>query len=859
MLEICVVTCVLGVMAGSTLFLGSLRIEQQRIEATQARLKLIEAALLNYAEVNGKLPCPANNTLPYGAVNHGEMANGNDCVGGSITADWVDGHVVGGGIPFAALGLPVEAALDAWDRRIVFAVDARMTREAALSRNPRNSSCGSITLEDESGKKIAQYAIFLLMSHGIDGHGAYSSTGNLLTTGITNASTVINAAPTRHFRSHGYVENPQDSFDRFDDILHYKTRQQFSLHSDTSGASFSVNNNQTPQGWVYIPATVLADGRRVPAFEVMRFEASNPYGNGIPVSAEGNIPWSGVTFTQARSACQKLGGDTETGSQGVGTLMEYDIISESQWLAIAKHTAKDSRNWVDGCEGDSGLIAGHRDSSPANALSGHANDALGYHGTLNDNAEASIYNRSQRRTLYLPSGAVIWDLAGNLPEWSYCDLAGHCLAYGQTDRSAYTQNTVAAIGNYDFTNLPSLAPPRGYDNAYHTGRLNIANGTTSNGLMRGGGHSSANSAGIFQVSVGQESTATAGFRCARHPEPEPFLPVNLMGLEIWYDASDIDGDGIEEGAGEGGVDAAAACAKTTTPMNDGCVRIWRNKALNGKYHARSKRLNGNPSGNENNVPTLNLAGVNGKPAVNFDAGAAQWFDTHHGIANAPSSDNGQGFDFAGRGEFSIFIVGRAQNWNAVVAGSDDVNVWWPHFVLFPLNINEHNGNSDYVFMLDNHMQGNDAGNTFCRADGVLLGALDLLCLRDPLFKVNYACAQMGGISSPGLNHNSPHIASGVFKKGQEAGLSAYVDGKATHMTDSSVHPQNDVIAGRQCLLGALLRFLKIKMSIGMMRGDQTVRTIGNISEIIVFSRALSATERFAIERYLADKYNIPTE
>lgn len=855
LLELSVVLVIVTLLTGSTIVLGSLRIDQARINATHQRIAMLDSALKSYATLNRRLPCPANGAYPKSHNLSGqEAANPGSCMGGAVTASWEDGQIAGGTLPVATLGLPPEAMFDGWGRKFSYAVDKRFTEAGAFDNNPQDSQCGGMTIQDSNGQPQITNGIYLMMSHGIDGHGAWLENGTVLNANVTHAASLQNISHTAAFRLQPYESHPDDPKNRYDDILFYGTRSQTVLGQDNLLRNYQVNNNVTTPGWAYIPAYTLPNGQAVPAFEVMQFEASQPRADGIPSSQRLTAPWNTVTYAQARQACQKLN-EPSASANGSGSLREWDIISDSQWLSIAYQAAANSRNWEGECYGKTVLHAGHRDGSPAAAQPPGLDDRQGYAGTGNSANDPTSNNRSQRRTTYLPNGSVIWDLAGNNAEWSYCDLKNACQPGGMTDASTYTLSAINSAGNFELSGLPHLAPPNGRNSSQNTGRLQITNNSTVNGVLRGGRYNSGTDAGLFQADIGRASGDTAGFRCAKHADPEAFYPSNLNGLEIWYDASDLDGDWKEEDLLESGLDPT--CVKPGLPGYSGCVRVWRNKAGNGKYHARSRRLNGAASGTESNVPSFKRSAINGRPAVNFASGAPQWLDTYHGVNNDPATDDGQGFDFANRDAFTFIIVANAQNWDAVIAGTDDVSVWWPHFVIFPFNIKHYNNNNDYVFLVDNLMSGTDAGNSFCRGNATLLAPLDLLCLADPINKVNYACAQMGGVSSPsGLTHGAPHIASGVFSKGAKEGLSAFVDGVSLDVQGSSVQPANDTIGGRQCLLASLLRFLKIKMNIGMMRGDTSTRTIGDVSEIIVFNRALNAGERRQIERYLAGKYGI---
>jgi len=102
------------VTLGTTLVLSEL---SQRREAgdkqalTQQRLLALRQALVNFASVNGSLPCPANGAQDTGLA----VPNGAACTN------------TNGTVPWATLGVPRDAALDAWGRKVSYRVFAGAT------------------------------------------------------------------------------------------------------------------------------------------------------------------------------------------------------------------------------------------------------------------------------------------------------------------------------------------------------------------------------------------------------------------------------------------------------------------------------------------------------------------------------------------------------------------------------------------------------------------------------------------------------------------------------------------------------------------------------------------------------------
>jgi formylglycine-generating enzyme required for sulfatase activity len=81
-------------------------------------------------------------------------------------------------------------------------------------------------------------------------------------------------------------------------------------------------------------------------------------------------------------------------------------------MTIAANVLGVASNWSTGTVGSGFIYSGHNDNVPANALAADPSDANGYAGTGN------VANSNQKRTLTLSNGEVIWDLVGNVWEWT---------------------------------------------------------------------------------------------------------------------------------------------------------------------------------------------------------------------------------------------------------------------------------------------------------------------------------------------------------------------------------------------------------------------------------------------------------
>jgi len=170
-----------------------------------------------------------------------------------------------------------------------------------------------------------------------------------------------------------------------------------------------------PTGYIWVPGS--AKYGTMPGFCVMKYEAKDV--GSVATSQAASTPWTSITQTAARAACRALGAG-------------YHLISENEWMTIADNAANTASNWFGGTVGTNFMYSGHNDNGPATKLAASTDDD-GYSGT-NDSADScdGVYNNfdvgddttsgracvGQKRTFTLSNGNVIWDISGNVWEWT---------------------------------------------------------------------------------------------------------------------------------------------------------------------------------------------------------------------------------------------------------------------------------------------------------------------------------------------------------------------------------------------------------------------------------------------------------
>jgi prepilin-type N-terminal cleavage/methylation domain-containing protein len=192
---------------------------------------------------------------------------------------------------------------------------------------------------------------------------------------------------------------------------------EYQVDNNSSAPNFrlsSVNNGITsyrvtsdsapiacPVGFIVVPGSKTYG---TIDFCVMKYEAKDT-GGGKPASIMNEKPWVDVSQDSAKIY-----------SKNVIGCPDCHLISEAEWLTIAQDVISVPGNWSGNVVGSGYIYGGHNDGTPANSLAASTDDK-GY----SDTGETS---GNQRRTLTLTNGEIIWDLAGNVREWTSGQVTG---------------------------------------------------------------------------------------------------------------------------------------------------------------------------------------------------------------------------------------------------------------------------------------------------------------------------------------------------------------------------------------------------------------------------------------------------
>jgi type II secretory pathway pseudopilin PulG len=188
-MEMAVVLMIVGLLLGGMLVPLSAQMDQRSISDTQKALSEIKEALIGYALANGQLPCPAVPAIPAGQANAG-IAQAPPCTGAGST----------GVLPWATLGV---SETDAWGNRYTYRVssDFADTLGTTFGKDPNGNNCipaptpvsatfalcsaGTLNVLSavSGGVTIAGKTPAVIISHGRNGAGAYTTQGTQLAVG----------------------------------------------------------------------------------------------------------------------------------------------------------------------------------------------------------------------------------------------------------------------------------------------------------------------------------------------------------------------------------------------------------------------------------------------------------------------------------------------------------------------------------------------------------------------------------------------------------------------------------------------------------------------------------------------------
>lgn len=203
LVELTVVLIIVGLLLGGLYLPMSAQQDARQVAAAERQLQEIRDALIGYAQINGRLPCPASSAT----------GNGNEyCAGGD-----------NGFVPWTELGV---SPVDPWGRMIRYRVctEARGATPilfeikdwSAFQAQTRNDIAALADLTNPNS------VIFVLISHGKNGyHGITRDGGNGPNepAGLNNPDEDTNASTATTFVSRAPSPATTPTIGEFDDLV----------------------------------------------------------------------------------------------------------------------------------------------------------------------------------------------------------------------------------------------------------------------------------------------------------------------------------------------------------------------------------------------------------------------------------------------------------------------------------------------------------------------------------------------------------------------------------------------------------------------------------------------------------------
>lgn len=267
-------------------------------------------------------------------------------------------------------------------------------------------------------------------------------------------------------------------------------------HADSTNGGGGVALN-CPDGFVAVPGN---SSFGTSDFCVMKYEAKDVGGNAVSQAV--GKPWVDINQPDAEAAAQ-------------ASCNGCHLITESEWLTIAHNILNIDSNWTGGTVGSGAVYAGYTSCPFAfydiEMLPAGTDDANGY-------ANTGVTSGSQRRTLTMNNGSVIWDLSANAAEW--VAPQGTSVMPSPSDYEWYEWNALTDNGSVTPNPFPSYGTPAAASWGSDQGLGRVLSGGSGKDYIRSGSCIDWDVPGIFYLNYNyspEYGSASVGFRAAMTP------------------------------------------------------------------------------------------------------------------------------------------------------------------------------------------------------------------------------------------------------------------------------------------------------------------------------------------------------
>ena len=253
LVELSIVILVISLLMAGVFSMATGSINNSKEALTNQKMKEIYKSMGTFLMINKRLPCPASlarskiDDVDYGKEER-DNAN-NNCGTSGIYTSSVSGlsNLIIGAVPIKSLNLGSEFAEDGYENKLSYVIDKRFTKNfiaptaGTLEDSFGTVGSGTVLMSANENQVsaavlLSDKVIFVLISHGPNGFGSFSSASDQVNPDATDIDEIenqIKPSSTPNF-DNKFIINSYKS-DVFDDVLMYKTRNNFIQ-------DFSANN-----------------------------------------------------------------------------------------------------------------------------------------------------------------------------------------------------------------------------------------------------------------------------------------------------------------------------------------------------------------------------------------------------------------------------------------------------------------------------------------------------------------------------------------------------------------------------------------------------------------------------------------
>lgn len=302
LLEMSIVVLILGILlvGGINLHLSIVELSEKNLSSD--RVYVVDRAIREYVLKNLHLPCPSNILLSETDADYkesfGKELRGSDGECTVKNSKFKNDRYIAGGVPTRDLELPSEYTEDAWGNRIIYVIDTEYAKSKKGFFASGGASINIKGTKDENGKVVTNRAIYVLISSGQNGNGAFrDGIQNDIDNNLDDAKNII--SKTTSFNN-VFIKDINNK--NFDDIVYYRDKNSLIFELDLEDSPCSMNELHKVVDANYPDSNINCDNGF--CFQGTEIHSKNPCSANM-ISENPNIDSSGNYKPSRR--CQKYG------------------------------------------------------------------------------------------------------------------------------------------------------------------------------------------------------------------------------------------------------------------------------------------------------------------------------------------------------------------------------------------------------------------------------------------------------------------------------------------------------------------------------------------------------------------------